>query len=124
MNHRTIDQISEGQLHDGAHLFSPGSEDGCVVVRDDPRMSNTEIQQNRPLLLKQISYNNIHSRVEVKRKSNGLEGQVAEIEKQTEKALHRKNQSKYSHDKMGPEEVVDPQKGNITKELIHLVLKI
>ena len=93
MNHRTIDQISEGQLHDGAHLFSPGSEDGCVVVRDDPRMSNTEIQHNRPLLLNQILYNNIHFRVEVKRKykSNGLIGRVAVTEKQTEKALNRQN---------------------------------
>ena len=25
---------------------------------------------------------------------------------------------------MGPEKIVDPQKGNITKELIHLVLKL
>ena len=61
MNHRTIDQISEGQLHDGAHLFSPGGEDRCIVVRDDPRVSNTEVQKIRPLLLNQIS-----SRVVVK----------------------------------------------------------
>ena len=51
MNLRTIDQISEGQLHDGAHLFSPGGEDRCIVVRDDPRVSNTEVQKIRPLLL-------------------------------------------------------------------------
>ena len=41
MNLRTIDQISEGQLHDGAHLFSPGREDGRVVMGDNPELANT-----------------------------------------------------------------------------------
>ena len=114
MNLRTIDQISEGQLHDGAHLFSPGSEDRCAVVRDDLRMSNTEIQQNRPLLLNQIS-----SRVVVKVKIEWFRRTSSR-----NREPDWKDQSKYSHDKMGPEKIVDPQKGNITKEFIHLVVKL
>ena len=41
MNHGAINKISKGELHNAAHLLSPGSEEGRVVMGNDPELANT-----------------------------------------------------------------------------------
>ena len=41
MNQWPIDKVPERELHDVAHLFSPGREDGRVVMGDNPELANT-----------------------------------------------------------------------------------
>ena len=41
MDHGAIDKISKGELHNATHLLSPGSEEGRVVMGNDPELANT-----------------------------------------------------------------------------------
>ena len=41
MNQWPVDKGPERELHDVAHLFSPGREDGRVVMGDNPELANT-----------------------------------------------------------------------------------
>ena len=41
MNQWPVDKVPERELHDVAHLFSPGREDGRVVMGDNPELANT-----------------------------------------------------------------------------------
>ena len=41
MNHGAINKISKSELHNAAHLLSPGSEEGRVVMGNDPELANT-----------------------------------------------------------------------------------